>query len=117
METNIALEPAHQERKKGSEPAGFNIDGQRTDPDVIYSFDLYDTFDIEFESSPSESRSHLLGRAVQVIKTTSLAGQDNFILKWNEVIQERRLQRLNLEKIDEGMKRETFTSAHAREIW
>jgi hypothetical protein len=46
--------PGHLEAKKGSEPAGFNIDGQKTDPDIIYSFDLYDTFDIEFESSPSK---------------------------------------------------------------
>jgi hypothetical protein len=46
---------AHQEPKKASEPAGFNIDGQKMDPDSIYSYDLYDTFDIEFENSPSKS--------------------------------------------------------------
>lgn len=86
----------HLESKKGSEPAGFNIDGQKTDPDIIYSFDLYESFDIEFESSPS---------------------QDNFVRKWDEVIKERRLQRMNLDQIDEGMKTKTFTSKDAREIW
>jgi len=59
MATDIfSLRPAHLEAKKGSEPAGFNIDGQKTDPDIIYSFDLYESFDIEFESSPSKSPSH-----------------------------------------------------------
>ncbi|OIW33801.1 hypothetical protein CONLIGDRAFT_677548 [Coniochaeta ligniaria NRRL 30616] len=86
----------HLEAKKGSEPAGFNIDGQKTDPDVIYSFDLYESFDIEFESSPS---------------------QDNFVRKWDEVIKDRRLQRIQLDQIDEGMKTKTFTSKDAREIW
>ncbi|KAB5570462.1 hypothetical protein GE09DRAFT_708289 [Coniochaeta sp. 2T2.1] len=86
----------HLETKKGSEPAGFNIDGQKTDPDVIYSFDLYESFDIEFESSPS---------------------QDNFVRKWDEVIKDRRLQRMHLDQIDEALKSKTFTSKDAREIW
>jgi hypothetical protein len=53
-ETDMRTLTAHLEAKKGSEPAGFNIDGQKTDPDIIYSFDLYESFDIEFESSPSK---------------------------------------------------------------
>lgn len=46
---------AHREEKKGSEPAGLDIHGQTIDPDVIVSFDLYETFDIEFENSSSMS--------------------------------------------------------------
>lgn len=47
----------------------------------------------------------------------TLAGQDNFVRKWDEVIKDRRLQRIQLDQIDEGMKTKTFTSKDAREIW
>lgn len=47
----------------------------------------------------------------------SRVGQDNFVRKWDEVIKDRRMQRIQLDHIDEGMKTKTFTSKDAREIW
>lgn len=47
----------------------------------------------------------------------SCVGQDNFVRKWDEVIKDRRMQRIQLDHIDEGMKTKTFTSKDAREIW
>lgn len=55
-ETNARVFVAHREAKKGAEPAGLDIRCQSTDPDTISSFDLYETFEIEFESSPSTSQ-------------------------------------------------------------
>jgi hypothetical protein len=45
---------AHREEKKGSEPAGLDIHGQSLDPDIIHTYMLYDTFDIDFETSSSK---------------------------------------------------------------
>lgn len=56
--TNMTCSLAHRETKKGSEAAGLNMHGQGPDPDSIAGFDLYETFEIEFESSPSKSRLH-----------------------------------------------------------
>ena len=48
---------------------------------------------------------------------TGSLGQDNFVRKWDEVIKDRRLQRMHLDQIDEALKTKTFTSKDAREIW
>jgi len=34
--------------------AGLDINGQSLNPDVEYTFDLYKTFELEFENSPSK---------------------------------------------------------------
>ena len=47
-------------RGKSSEPAGLDIHGQPYSPDVESTFDVYKTFEIEFESSPSMSYPHCL---------------------------------------------------------
>ncbi|KAK4199064.1 hypothetical protein QBC40DRAFT_329935 [Triangularia verruculosa] len=72
---------AHMEKGIGSEPAGLNIHGQIVEQDVE-KYDLYKTFEIEFENSPS---------------------QDNFVRKWKEVLHERRRERQRLEQIQEEM--------------
>lgn len=46
---------AHREEKKGSDPAALDIHGQTMDPDVIHTYPLYETFDIDFETSSSKS--------------------------------------------------------------
>lgn len=40
--------------------AGFNIDGQPPNPDEEYSYDLYKTFEIEFENPPSKFSASIL---------------------------------------------------------
>ncbi|KAL0473878.1 hypothetical protein QR685DRAFT_188209 [Neurospora intermedia] len=74
---------AHIEQRGDSEMAGFNIDGQPPNPDEEYSYDLYKTFEIEFENPPS---------------------QDSFIRRWGEVIAERRQQREKLMAIQEELR-------------
>ncbi|KAL8388568.1 hypothetical protein RB595_009064 [Gaeumannomyces hyphopodioides] len=87
---------ARLEKKSGSEPAGLSIPGEPYNPDVEQTFDLYKTFEIEFESSPS---------------------QINFVQAWNEVIEARRKQRARLAQIQEDMTRHTFSSRAALDIW
>jgi hypothetical protein len=87
---------AHREEKKGSEPAGLDIHGQSLDPDIIHTYMLYDTFDIDFETSSS---------------------QVNFIRKWGDLLKERRSQRDTLERIEEDMRHTTLTGKAARKIW
>ncbi|KAH8878578.1 hypothetical protein GQ53DRAFT_756611 [Thozetella sp. PMI_491] len=82
--------------KQGSEPAGLDCRGQAANADVEASYELYKTFEIDFESSPS---------------------QDNFLRKWDEVIKERRAQRMRLDQIQEDMEQVTFSGRKAREIW
>ena len=41
-------------RGKSAEPAGLDIHGQLYSPDVDATFEVYKTFEIEFESSPSK---------------------------------------------------------------
>ncbi|KAK4172575.1 hypothetical protein QBC36DRAFT_72190 [Triangularia setosa] len=72
---------AHMEKGIGSEPAGLDIHGQQGEEDVE-KYDLYKTFEIEFENSPS---------------------QDNFVQKWKEVLHQRRRERQRLEQIQEEM--------------
>ncbi|KAK4650084.1 hypothetical protein QC762_702470 [Podospora pseudocomata] len=72
---------AHMEKGIGSEPAGLDINGQQGEEDVE-KYDLYKTFEIEFENSPS---------------------QDNFVQKWKEVLHQRRRERQRLEQIQEEM--------------
>lgn len=72
---------AHMEKGIGSEPAGLDIHGQQGEEDVE-KYDLYKTFEIEFENSPS---------------------QDNFVQKWREVLHQRRRERQRLEQIQEEM--------------
>ena len=45
---------AHIERKGSFEMAGLDIHGQPTNPDVDATYDLYKTYEIDFENSPSE---------------------------------------------------------------
>jgi len=79
---------ARIEKKRDSdELAGLDIHGQAPDTDIESTFDLYKTFEIEFETSPS---------------------QDNFIRKWDEVMRERRAQRTRLKEISEGMEQNTY---------
>ncbi|KAL8321989.1 hypothetical protein RB597_007989 [Gaeumannomyces tritici] len=87
---------ARLEKKSGSEPADLSIPGEPYNPDVEQTFDLYKTFEIEFESSPS---------------------QINFVQAWNEVIEARRKQRARLAQIQEDMTRHTFSSRAALDIW
>lgn len=87
---------ARLEKKSGSEPAGLSIPGEPYNPDVEQTFDLYKTFEIEFESSPS---------------------QINFVQAWNEVIEARRKQRARLAQIQEDMTKHTFSSRAALDIW
>ncbi|KAK3942389.1 hypothetical protein QBC46DRAFT_380088 [Diplogelasinospora grovesii] len=87
---------AHIEPRRGSEMAGLDISGQALNIDIESTFDLYKTFEIDFENSPS---------------------QDNFIRKWDEVINERRAQRKKLDRIQEEMEHATFSGRKAREIW
>ena len=44
-------------------------------------------------------------------------GQDMFIRKWDEVMKERRAQRIRLNQIQEEMGNNVFTGPIAREIW
>lgn len=46
---------AHIERKGAFEMAGLDIHGQPLNPDLDATYDLYKTFEIDFENSPSES--------------------------------------------------------------
>ncbi|KAK0621215.1 hypothetical protein B0T17DRAFT_494079 [Bombardia bombarda] len=87
---------AHIEPNRGSEPAGLDIDGQAPNVDIETTFDLYKTFEIDFENSPS---------------------QDNFLRKWEEVMKERRLQRTKLNQIQEEMEAAVFSGRNARQIW
>lgn len=75
--------------------ASLDIHGEPYDPDVEQGFELYKTFEIEFESEPS---------------------QVNFCSAWAEVIQERRAQRERLRKIQEDMRKETFSPREALSI-
>ncbi|KAK3369176.1 hypothetical protein B0T24DRAFT_631938 [Lasiosphaeria ovina] len=87
---------AHMEPLQGSEPAGLDIHGQATNTDIESSYDLYKTFEIDFENSPS---------------------QDNFIRKWDEVMKERRSQRMKLHQIQEDMEQAVFSGRVAGKIW
>jgi len=87
---------AHIERKGSFEMAGLDIHGQPLNPDLESTYDLYKTFEIDFENSPS---------------------QDNFIRKWDEVMKERRQQRLRLDQIRNDMGQNVFSGPTAREIW
>ncbi|KAK0710900.1 hypothetical protein B0H67DRAFT_646323 [Lasiosphaeris hirsuta] len=87
---------AHIERKGSFDMAGLDIHGQAMDPDIDSTYDLYKTLEIDFENSPS---------------------QDNFIRKWDEVMRERRQQRLRLNQIKEEMGQAVFSGPIAREIW
>lgn len=87
---------------------------------MVASFDLYETFDIEFENSPSmffTTRRPHHGLIVRFIDSSPLPGQHNFVQKWEEVIKARRLQRIELEKIQEDMQKSTLTGKTARVIW
>jgi len=86
---------AHLEARKSSEPAGLDIHGELHNPDAEEYFDSYKTFEIQFENSPS---------------------QVNFVLAWNEVMTERRRQRVRLAKIQEEMQKKTFTATDALAI-
>ncbi len=44
-------------------------------------------------------------------------GQDNFVRKWDEVMRERRLQRMRLTHIQEGMESAVFTGRQARGVF
>jgi hypothetical protein len=87
---------AHIERKGSFEMAGLDIHGQPMNPDLDATYDLYKTYEIDFENSPS---------------------QDNFIRKWDEVMKERRQQRVRLNQIKEEMGQNVFSGPTAREIW
>ncbi|EHA50966.1 hypothetical protein MGG_06301 [Pyricularia oryzae 70-15] len=86
---------ARLEQKTGGDVASLDIHGEPYDPDVEQGFELYKTFEIEFESEPS---------------------QVNFCSAWAEVIQERRAQRERLRKIQEDMRKETFSPREALSI-
>ena len=105
----------------GSEPAGLDVGGKAVNADAEGSFDLYKTFEIDFESSPSKScASSRFFFCVSSPAHTRLfitTGQDNFLRKWDEIIKERRIQRKRLEEIQEDMNTATFSSKTARAIW
>ncbi|KAI6376557.1 hypothetical protein MCOR25_002767 [Pyricularia grisea] len=86
---------ARLEQKTGSDVASLDIHGEPYNPDVEQGFELYKTFEIEFETEPS---------------------QVNFCSAWAEVIQERRAQRERLRKIQEDMRKETFSPREALSI-
>lgn len=46
-----------------------------------------------------------------------LPGQDNFLRKWDEVMRERRLQRMRLSHIQEDMESAVFTGRQARGVF
>jgi len=81
--------------KRGSEPAGLDIHGQAFDPDMAYSFDVYKTFELEFENEQSGIE---------------------FCQAWEEVMVARRKQRVKLKQIQEDMKDESYTGKEARKI-
>ncbi|KAK4169528.1 hypothetical protein QBC43DRAFT_354793 [Cladorrhinum sp. PSN259] len=83
------------EKCRGSEPAGLDIHGKIVEDDVE-KYDLYKTFELEFENSPS---------------------QDNFLRKWDEVIKERRKERHRLQQIQEEMEGAVFTGRQARGVF
>ncbi|KAK1756238.1 hypothetical protein QBC47DRAFT_182781 [Echria macrotheca] len=87
---------AHIERKGRFEMAGLEIHGKAMDIDIDSTYSLYKTFEIDFENSPS---------------------QDNFVRKWDEVMRERRQQRMRLNQIREEMGQNVFSGQMAREIW
>lgn len=86
---------ARLERKSGSDLASLDIHGEPYNPDFEQGFELYKTFEIEFESEP---------------------GQVNFCSAWSEVIQVRRSQRERLRRIQEDMRKETFSPREALSI-
>ncbi|KAK4212394.1 hypothetical protein QBC37DRAFT_193947 [Rhypophila decipiens] len=87
---------AHIEPKQPFEMAGLDIHGQAPNIDVESRYELYKTFEIDFENSPS---------------------QDNFMRKWDEVMRERRAQRKRLHQIQEEMETAVFSGKKARELW
>ncbi|KAK3901929.1 hypothetical protein C8A05DRAFT_15954 [Staphylotrichum tortipilum] len=87
---------ARMHPNQGSEPAGLDIDGKALEVEVGSDYDSYKTFEIEFETSPS---------------------QDNFVRKWDEVMRERRAQRMRLTHIQEGMESAVFTGRQARGVF
>jgi hypothetical protein len=48
---------AHIEPKGQFEMAGLDIHGQHSNPDLESTYDLYKTFEIDFENSPSKTPS------------------------------------------------------------
>ncbi|TPX12100.1 uncharacterized protein E0L32_007215 [Thyridium curvatum] len=86
---------AQLEGRTHSEPVGLAIHGETYNPDVEETFSSYKTFEIEFESSPS---------------------QVNFLQAWREVLDERRKQRKRLERIQDDMKKEVFSSRDALSV-
>jgi hypothetical protein len=70
---------AHIERKGSFEMAGLDIHGQPMNPDLDATYDLYKTYEIDFENSPSEYPSGWVARlsgadALQVKTTSSESG-------------------------------------------
>jgi hypothetical protein len=51
---------AHLEEKTGSSPAGLEVSGLPYEPDMEATFDVYKTFEIEFETEPSKSANFYL---------------------------------------------------------
>ncbi|TLS23541.1 uncharacterized protein PpBr36_05878 [Pyricularia pennisetigena] len=86
---------ARLEQKTGGDVASLDINGEPCNSDVEQGFELYKTFEIEFESEPS---------------------QVSFCSAWAEVIRERRAQRERLRKIQEDMRKETFSPKEALSI-
>lgn len=85
---------AHIEKSIGNEPAALDIHGQPVEVNVD-KYDLYKTFEVEFENSPS---------------------QDYFIRKWDEVLKERRKERHRLQQIQEEMEGAVFTGRSASRV-
>jgi hypothetical protein len=82
--------------RKSSDPAAVDIHGEEpSEVEAEAEFDVYKTFEIEFESSPS---------------------QVNFVQAWKEIMDARRRQRGRLAQIQEEMKREAFTGKTALAI-
>jgi len=52
---------AHIERKGNFEMAGLEIHGQAMNPDMDSTYDLYKTFELDFENSPSTCNKCLNG--------------------------------------------------------
>ncbi|KAH6624241.1 hypothetical protein B0J18DRAFT_427669 [Chaetomium sp. MPI-SDFR-AT-0129] len=78
---------AHHVPKRGTEPAGLDIHGRVVEVDVESAYDSYRTIKIEFENSQS---------------------QDVFLRKWEEVMRERRLQRMRVADYRDRMNQAVF---------
>ena len=56
--TKVITSTAQLYPRGASDPAGLDIHGELFNPDIEANFDVYKTFEMEFESSPSKYCKH-----------------------------------------------------------